>query len=307
MIDFAPSILHELPLVLREYLDANQVCDKHRQHIELHVRRFDEWMHRRETSRLESDSALISAWLAQLAAQPNLGPTTVNAHRGTVLSLVRFATSDGDPLPRADRIRRQKTPQKVNVAFTQDEIRAMLAAAPRYQPMTERTYGRGIAGDVIPRHRPDGVRWSVWWEAFVRVGYESGQYLSDLRLIPWRHVGADGAITFTRHKTGKLMSFRLSPKALWAAKKIGHETLLLPWDFEMGSYFPREFKKFCRFARVRELTPKSLRRSAITYTYMESGEEAARVLAGHSSFATTARHYIDYSIARRPIVSPPPL
>lgn len=306
MIDFGPRISDNLPEILREYLHARQLCDKQQERLALHVRVFEEWRLSRDASGGDTTTVQqLNAWLSELAGVH--APATVNGYRQSILSLLRFATEDGDPLPRSDRIRRQRTPEKINVAFTRDEIRTMIAAARHYQPMTRRTFGQGKAGDVIPRHRPDGVPWSVWWAAFVRVGYESGQYLSDLRRIPWVHVGADGVITFVRHKTGRSMSFRLSPQTIEAAAAIGHPELLLPWEHDMAGYFPREWRKFTSFAGVRTLGAKSLRRSAITYTYMHQGEEAARLLAGHASFATTAKHYIDWSIARRPIIEPPPL
>ena len=224
-----------------------------------------------------------------------------------MISLLKFATPDGDPLPRVDRIRRQKQPEKINPALTHAELRRLLAAAPNYNPLSKRVYGRGTKREDVPRHRPDGIPWAHWWEAFTRVGYESGQYLSDLRKIPWSDVAADGVVTFIRHKTGKAITFRLSPRAIEAARRLNAQTLL-PWDFDMAAYFSREWRKFLRTVDgVRDLEPKALRRSAITYTYIDQGEEAARTLAGHSSFATTSKHYIDWSLARRPIVSPPEL
>jgi integrase len=301
------SRLEHLSTIAEDYINARELCPKQRERIRQHVRAFNDWRDARiEPSRGETESAALSAWLSQL--NPDYNPSTVNNHRQSVISLLRFATPDGDPLPRADRIRRQKEPDTHKAAFTQDELRLLLAEVSRYRPMTIRTFGRGIRGDKIPRHRPDGIPWSLWWDAFIRVAYDSGQYLSDLRLVPWASVGNDGAVTFVRHKTGKTMSFRLGPAAIAASRRLKQPALVLPWSFDMAAYFAREFKKFvATVSGVRVLGPKSLRRSALTYTYMAHGEEAARILAGHSSFATTAKHYIDWSIARRPIVSPPDL
>lgn len=104
------------------------------------------------------------------------------------------------------------------------------------------------------------------------------------------------------------MAFQLSPEATHAAKRLGDSELILPWNYEMAAYLSREFKKFVRTVKgVRALGPKSIRRSLITYTYMDQGEEAARILAGHSSFSITAKHYIDWAIARRTVVAPPSL
>lgn len=305
MICFGPSILDDLGVVVEEYIDAHQLCSKQQERLRLHVRRFNDW---RATPRArgDSDSLRVSAWLADLAAD-KYAPSTVNGYRQSILGLIRFATPDGDPLPRTDRIRRQPTPEKINFAYTQDELRTLIARAPEYQPVTHRTYGRGLRGDTIPRHRPDGVRWAIWWEAFTRVGYDTAQYLSDMRLWKWSDLASDGTLSFIRHKTGKTLTVRLSKAAIAAAQKIGHEELILPWDYEMGSYFPREWRKFAAFAEVRNLEPKAVRRSGLTYTYIEQGAEAARILAGHASFTITAKHYIDWSIAKRPIVQAPAL
>lgn len=305
MIAFAESLLDLLPQVLDEYIDARQLCLKQQRRLRLHVTRFTDWRAASAVSSTVPDTVVINSWLSSISTQR--APSTVNGYRQSLIGLIRFATPDGEALPRIDRIRRQREPEKINPAFTRDEIHQLLDAAPHYRPMTVRTFGRGLAGDTIMRRRPDGVPWSIWWKAFTCVGYESGQYLSDLRLIPWSAVGEDGAVTFVRHKTGKAMSFRLSHRAIAAAHHILNDDLLLPWSFDTAAYFAREWRKFCRFAGVRDLGPKSLRRSSITYTYISQGEEAARILAGHSSFTTTSRHYIDWSLAHKPIISPPPL
>lgn len=291
----------DLSALVGPYVDAHDLCEKQAERLRLHAHRFSEW----RPPQNETGVHRINKWLASLAA--TMAPSTVNNHRTSVLSLIRHAVPDDAPLPRTDKIRRQKEPDLIRLAYTLDELRQCLAAAPSYQPLTHRLYGRGIKGDTIPRHRPDGIHWSIWWEAFVRVGYESGQYLSDLRLIPWKHVASDGRVTFVRHKTGKRNSFQLSQGAIMAARGLQHSELLLPWSFDMAAYFAREWRKFAKHAGVRELEPKAIRRSAITYTYIEHGEESARLLAGHDKFATTAKHYIDWTIASRPTVKPPAL
>jgi integrase len=307
VIAFGSKILSDhLPAILEQYLHARQLCSKQQERLRLHVRSFETWLvDHAHASPQDSDTTRLNGWLADLAR--SRAPATVNGYRQSIMALLRFATEDGVPLPRADRIRRQREPDRSRYAYTRDELRTLIEAASRYRPVSRRVYGRGLCVREILRTRPDGVPWSVWWEAYIRIGYESGQYLSDLRKIPWKHVGHDGVGSFVRHKTGKAMAFRLSEAAIRAARRIGHKELLLPWSYDLGAYFPREWKKFAAFAGVRVLEPKAIRRSAITYTYIEQGEEAARILAGHSSFATTSKHYIDWSIARRPIIQPPSL
>lgn len=293
--------------IVRDYVNARELCPKQRERLIMHARLFERWVRTRPfPPAKETESERLSAWLAELSEVH--APSTVNNYRQSIIGLLRFATPDGVALPRADRIRRQKEPQTFKPAFTKGELLLLIEAAPKYLPMQKRVFGRGTCEDEVPRHRPDGITWARWWEAFVRIGYESGQYLSDLRRIPWNHLAPDGSISFVRHKTGKALSFRLSEESIHAARALNHPDRLLPWNFNMSSYFSREFLKFVRSVPgVRPFGPKSIRRSAITYTFMEQGEEAARLLAGHFSFATTAKHYIDWSIARRKIVHPPTL
>lgn len=306
MIAFQNPLSDDLPSLVEEYVQAHDLCKKQQERLRLHADRFADWHRRRKRPyRQDTDVARVSAWLSSLAEK--YAPATVNGYRTSVLSLLRFATPDDAPLPRTDRVRRQREPEKINAAYTHDELQQLIEAAPEYWPITRRVYGQGKAYDVKPRHRPDGIPWSTWWEAFIRVGYESGQYLSDLRRIPWNHISSDGTATFVRHKTGKANTFRLSDEAIEAAKKLGHPKLLLPWGFDIRAYFAREWRKFARFAQVRDLEPKAIRRSAITYTYVAHGEDAARALAGHRSFATTSKHYMDWTIAKRPVVRPPNL
>lgn len=296
-----------LDRIVEQYIVARDLCGKQRERLRRHVRQFEDWLFAGDAAMLrETDSGRLNGWLASLVSEH--APATINGHRQSIIALLRFATPDGRPLPRTDRIRRQREPDSQRVAFTKEELRRLIEAAPNYLPMTVRTFGRGLHRDAVPRHRPDGVPWAIWWEAFVRVGYESGQYLSDLRQIPWTRLAFDGSVSFVRHKTGKSMAFQLSPVAIQAAKRLGDSEFMLPWNYDMAAYFSREFKKFLRTVKgVRVLGPKSIRRAAVTYTYIDQGEEAARILAGHSSFSITAKHYIDWAIARRKVIAPPSL
>ena len=302
MIAFPPSLLDQLEHIATNYIDAHQLCRKQQAHLRRHVRDFRRWRDGRVAC---AQTAALNEWLAALAER--LAPATVNGYRTSLLTLLRFATPEEEPLPRADRIRRQREPDAIKTAFTQEEIRQLIAAAPQYCPLARRVYGHGQARSEVARQMPDGRAWSIWWEAFTRAAYDSGQYLADLRLLRWRDVRPDGSATIVRHKTGRFITFRLRDTTLAACRRLDDRELLLPWRWNAEGYFCREWKKFVQFAGVRELGAKSLRRSAITYTYMQFGEEAARTLAGHASFATTSRHYIDWSIASRPTVQPPPL
>jgi integrase len=297
------SPLDYLEVVAADYINAHDLCLRQQANLLRHATSFARWQDEHRNG--HSDSAAINAWLASLVT--GRAPSTVNDYRTSLLSLVRFASADDDVLPRVDRIRRQKEPDSIKLAFNHAEIRQAIQQASSYRPMTKRTFGQGLAGDEIPRPMWDKqLPWSIWWEAFWRVGYDSGQYLSDLQQLTWSLLRRDGSATIVRHKTGRLISFRLRPKTIWAARRIGGE-LVIPWRWNLAKTWDREFKRFVQFAGLRNLTAKSLRRSAITYTYIDQGPEAARLLAGHASFATTAKHYIDWSIAKRPAIQPPPL
>src|SRR5690606_12913168 len=132
-----------------------ELCPKQRERMGLHVRKFREWCATQGDLRLQSESAILSAWLSDLAT--DYASSTVNGYRQSIISLLRFATDDGEPLPRSDRIRRQREPEQLRPAFTRDEIRTMLAKAPEYKPTSKLVYGRGQHSKVVPHVRPDGV------------------------------------------------------------------------------------------------------------------------------------------------------
>lgn len=294
-----------LKAILRDYKNARQLCKKERERMEAHVAKFNRWLRDRGMCyEDESESTRVSEWLASLAEKHQ--PETVNNYRQTLLRLLRFATPDGEALPRADRIRRQREPDKHKPAFTHEELALLIAAAPKFKPTSNLVQGRGTIRSVIPHCREDGIEWGMWWEAFIRVAYESGQYLSDLCLLRWDQMDREGAISFVRHKTGRAITFQLSEEAVAAARALGSRELILPWPYNLEAYFPRKWKEFIRTVPgVRSLGAKSIRRSAITYAYMTQGEEAARTIAGHASFSTTQRHYVDWSLAKRSIYRPP--
>jgi integrase len=153
------------------------------------------------------------------------------------------------PKPKKERRRRPLTPP-----FTDDEVRRLIAGA------------------------------SPWWEAFVRLTWESGQELADLAQLRWDQVADDGTVRMVRSKTGNAVTFQLSNEAVSAARAIGDADRALPWDATRPDLFPRAWRQFISSVEgVRPLSAKYLRLAAVHRTVGERGPQAARRLLGHSS------------------------
>lgn len=270
----------------QRYVLSRSMSAAHQRQLLARILRLERWagkpVHRHE---MTLDTA--NAWLAELE-HSGLQPETVNGYRRSLICVWRFATPDSEPIPRFDRIRKAKEPDKVKHGFRHEEIRQLIATAA-----------------VMTTTRADGVPWRYWWPAYLLAAYNTGQYVSDLRRLAWSDVHTDGTVLLVRHKTGRLIRAALEPLTIEACRTIGHKSLLLPWPFTMKS-FCEHFKRLVKLAGVREGTAKWIRRSAISYAEREQ-PGAGRIIAGHASEKTTNRHYRDWTIAPAPVVRPPSL
>lgn len=158
--------------------------------------------------------------------------------------------------------KKSRRPQ-LSPPFTDDEVQRLIACAIDY--------------------RSDDVQRSAWWEAFIRITWESGQELADLAQLRWGQMADDGTVRMMRSKTGIAVTFRLSSEAIAAARAIGDADRVLPWDAMRSTHFPREWRRFVNTIEgVRQLSAKYLRLAAVQRTVRQAGESAARRLLGHS-------------------------
>jgi integrase len=271
------------------YIMSRDLCGLYAQQLRSRVGSLERWANRPlRLSDLTPD--LVSEWLYHLQ-KTDKAPETVNGYRRAVLTIWRWATPSDQPLPRLDRVRTCKTPDKPRPAFTLEELQALLHAA---------TLSLGS--------RPDGLPWCVWWPAYIHSAYSTGQYLSDLARIGWVDVRPDRRCTFVRRKTGRAITVEFSSQAIeWCEriKSMLASSHVLPWTYSPAA-FSGQFRRLTRKAGVREGTPKWIRRSAVSYAEAEHPGNG-RVIAGHSSQAITDRHYRDWTIAPAPVVRPPSL
>jgi integrase len=212
----------------------------------------------------------LNAFLRHL--RQSRSPSTVKNYRGDLLVLWRWvADNDLAQYPRARRILHPQQPQTIPDCWSTAEVRTLLEAAER-----------------LPGELRNGVARSTYWQAAVRVGYESGLRRSDVWRVRQASLSSSGILVSVAHKTGQRTIHQLQPETVQLLRQIG-TALPLSWPYDQR-YFGVCFDRLVRDSGVRRGTFKWLRRSS--GSYVEAGEPGAgpRHL-GHSSPAVFARFY----------------
>ena len=232
------------------------------------------------------DERSVSEWLRDYSA--NVSPATVRGKKNMLLALWRAAADDGlCDYPTSRRVRRVTVPQKPVVAWTKEEVEQLLAAAA-----------------TLPRWHKCGLRRSEWWSLAIRVAWDSGARWGDQITLPVSAVCPDGSVSFTASKTGKVISFTLSPstmEALRASLVKCPRALVLPWPAS-GETFRSQVDRLVAKAGVRIGTWQWVRRGS------GSDVELQQEGAGHRHLGNTRavfeRSYGDAAIIGRRIPSP---
>ena len=232
------------------------------------------------------DEQSVSEWLRDYAA--TVSPATVRGKKNMVLALWRAAADDGlCEYPISRRVRRVTVPQRPVIAWTKEEVEQLLAVAA-----------------TLPRWHKCGLRRSEWWSLAIRVAWDSGVRWGDQVALPVSAVAPDGAVSWTASKTGKVVSFRLSPstmEALRASLVKCPRALVLPWPAS-GETFRDQVDRLVAKAKIRPGTWKWVRRGS------GSDVELQQEGAGHRHLGNTRavfeRSYGDATIIGRRIPSP---
>lgn len=159
------------------------------------------------------DERSVSEWLRDYAA--TVKPHTVRSKKNQLLALWRAAADDGlCDEPSARRVRRVRCPELVVDAWTREEVEQLLRTAA-----------------TLPRRHKCGLRRAAWFDLAIRVAWDSGLRWGDLVALRVDSVQPDGT-TVVQSKTGKAVTFRLSPttlEALAATLEAFPRTLVCPW------------------------------------------------------------------------------
>lgn len=275
-------------LTLREFAQQyalrRAVCAQYAASLEQRARALQNHVGRDDLAAcLVEDS--VSRFLACLAER--YAPVTVRGYRVDLLTLWGAAADEGlVAYPRRRLIRPARVPQQIIECFTLDEGRALLGSAKK-----------------LRRRYPNGVRASDYWQAVIRLAWDSGLRRSDCWRFRLAYVSAEGRWRCVQHKTGSVASGSLHGRTVDALRRLGDDPPCR-W-FRRPEAFCRQFSRLVQASGVRNGTFKWLRRSSGSHVEALAPGMGAKHL-GHTNQQTFARHY-DAQLAAADRPQPPEL
>ena len=147
---------------------------------------------------------------------------------------------------------------------------------------------------------------SVFFEAFLRVGFESGLRFSDILNLRKTQL-RDGRLYAVANKTGVAIPRRLSAACVDVLKKLSvlsTDATFFRWAIAKKQ-LRAHFKNLCEAAGVQG-TPRWLRRSGATHCEISQPGSAGRFL-GHLSPGLAYKFYVDRTLLDDHCPSPPPI
>lgn len=231
----------------------------------------------------------VNRWLASLEGIK--APETVRGRKAGITAVWNWLAEIGSvPHYNPNRLRKIKTPEKPPVAWSVDNVRALLAGALE------------VRGSL-----KCGLLASELLTAWVWIGYESGLRPSDILRIRVEQVGE--RVALVQHKTGKPHCFRLSEAALAALQPLlqpgREEAFGVPrstarrWELKLFEAAEKH-----GFSRRRGQALGTLRKTHGTEVCRASGLNAAAKSLGHVSGTLCARRsYVQPDAIEDP---PPP-
>lgn len=247
------------------------------------VRLFEAWLGRPATVGDLTDET-VSRWLASL--EVTHAQRTVAGHRTNVLTLWRDAAARGLCVP-PNRVRRVPRPDPCPVAWTLDELRAVLCVC---RQLT------GVLVNNAPR--------ADYFATLVNAAYDTGLRRSDLFLLRRDAIRADGSLTLRQHKTGRTHCVQLRTPTLDGLAHLPGPRPL-SWPYHSPSFFYKVWKRIIRVAGVRHGALQQIRRTGASHLAIDHPERVSRYL-GHRT-PGMQRHYVDLAIAEPRRILPPPL
>lgn len=194
----------------------------------------------------------------------------------------RLRKSDGELLEFPDYAR-PRVPKPRPVAYTVDELKALLRAA---------RHKRGIIEDVP-------APW--YWITKIRAMYETGERIGAVLQLRWGEVDLERqTLTFlaaTRKGHRETITRAISPELarIMAMHQRPADRLVWPWlqSRKMGSAYA-SMRLLCQMAGVPYHPFHSIRKS--TASYLKRAGKSAKNQLGHGSEEMAERHYYDEKI-----------
>ena len=237
---------------LGEYAVSHALSLATEQNHQWALNAFEKWIGR--AASIHDVAERINDFVRHRAAK--YSPHGVRSQRGVLVTLLRFAESEGRAtVPR--RIRNVVLTDVQPTWFSDAELLALLAHASPIQRAAILVVRCGAMrrGDVLWRLR-------------------------------WSHIGADGVLRWVMAKPGRRHAVQLTTEAIDACRLVRSDSdeRLLPWTAGKGSWH-YQWKRLGRIAGVnvhrRQL--QAIRRVASSMVAKEFGEVAAAKLLGHSA------------------------
>jgi len=239
---------------------------------------------RQPASVRDFDADSVSRWL--LALESTHSPASRAGHRAKLLILWRFAARHGYVAePDASEIRPAPRPEPNPVAWSQEEVEALLVACGQC-----RRFCRGRC--VGP-----------YFAALVRAGWETGLRRSDLWRMRREDIG-EAAVVTRQQKTGAIVSHPLTAETRAAILDLPGDRPLRWWGCQRQFY--TAWAAVLGLAKIGPGALQRLRRSAATAVARDEGTDAAREFLGHRTVDMWTR-YVDRRLAWPRRFTPPRL
>ncbi len=188
------------------------------------------------------------------------------------------------------RIVRVKPRPRPPVAWSMDELAALLDAA----------------RSLTHRFKRSKCSASVFFEAFVRTGFETGVRFSDLLSLRCEQLRGD-RLWVVPNKTGMAVPKVVSAECAASLRELsvlGDGETFFRWAIAKKQ-LRAHFRALCKKAGVRG-TPKWLRRSGATHCEIKNPGAAGQFL-GHLSPGLAMKFYVDRTLVAERCPSPPPI
>lgn len=228
----------------------------------------------------------VNRWLASLRQSP----TTRSNYRRMAVTLWRFACDAGSAADYPKKLARVKSRPRPPVAWTMTEMAALVAGARR----------------MTGRFKRSRCPMALFYEAFIRVGFETGLRFSDILSLRCDQL-REGRLYVVPNKTGAQVPKRLSAPCVDVLTKLS--VLSGGATFFAFAICPRRarehFKALARSVGLQG-TPRWLRRTGATHCEIAQPGSATRFL-GHLSPGLAYKFYVDRTLLDDQCPSPPPI
>jgi integrase len=229
--------------------------------------------------------SVLNRWLVGLKQSP----TTKSNYRRMALSLTRFAIDRklcGQFIGRVMKVKQKISPP---IAWSMAELSALISASKK-----------------LNYYLRKGCPASLFFEAWVRAGFETGLRFSDLLSLRCDQLRGD-RLFVVANKTGVPIPKVLSARCVELLTKLsvqGDGRTFFRWALA-ERWLRIHFRRLCQSANLTG-TPKWLRRSGATHCEIRQPGSAKKFL-GHLSDGLAMKHYVDQTLLPDQCPAPPPI